>query len=82
MSISIMTMTNEVKDKKMHSKDYHELTELSRKGLFVSVVEKKSIDEVTKRFLSSMDVFKSSKSPCIKEFFSWGKWIKVKIKEL
>ena len=40
MSISIMTMTAEAKDKKHRSKDYHELTELSRKGLFVSVVEK------------------------------------------
>ena len=47
VSISIMTMSAEVKDKKLHSKDYHDLTELTKKGLFVNIVEKQSIDEVT-----------------------------------
>ena len=56
-----MTMSAEVKDKKLHSKDYHDLTELTKKGLFVNIVEKQSIDEVAKRFLASMDVFHGSK---------------------
>ena len=69
VSISIMTMSAEVKDKKLHSQDYYDLTELTKKGLFVNIVEKQSIDEVTQRFLASMDVFHSSKQPVIKEFF-------------
>ena len=64
-----MTMSAEVKDKELHSQDYYDLTELTKKGLFVNIVEKQSIDEVTQRFLASMDVFHSSKQPVIKEFF-------------
>ena len=70
MSISIMTLSAEAKDKDFRSKDYHELTELTKEGLFVNIVEKHNCDEIAEKFFSSMDVYPSKRRTSMREFFN------------
>ena len=59
MSISIMTLSAEPKDKKFRSKHYSELTQLTKEGIYLNIVNKDSCDEVAARFFMSMDVYPS-----------------------
>ena len=57
MSISIMTLSAEPKDKKFRSRHYHELTQLTKEGVYLNIVDKDRCDQVAARFFSSMDVY-------------------------
>ena len=69
MSISIMTLSSEAKDME-RSRDYHELTELTKDGLFVNIVDKSTCDNIAKKFFSSMSVYPSSARTSMREFFN------------
>ena len=69
VSISIMTLSAEPKNSRYRSKDYRELTELTKEGLFVNIVDKNRCDLVAERFLSSMDVYPSQHRNSMREFF-------------
>lgn len=68
MSISIMTLSAEAKDKRFRSKDYHELTQLTKEGIFVNIVDKDNCDAVADRFFSSTDVYANG-IQYVREFF-------------
>ena len=67
MSISIMTLSQEMKSH--HSKDYNELSHLTKEGLYVNIVNKEAADSVAERFFSSMDVYPTKKLSHMREFF-------------
>ena len=69
VSISIMTLSAEPKSKDYHSKDYHELSSLTKEGLFVNVTSKEENDRVVERFSSSMAVYHSDKRMFVREYF-------------
>ena len=70
MSISIMTLSAEAKDSHFRSKDYHELTELTKEGLFVNIVDKHNCNEIAETFFSSMGVYPSKRRTSMREFFN------------
>ena len=63
-----MTLSAEPKDKRFRSKDYQELTELTKEGLFVNIVDKDDCDTVADRFFSSTDVYTNG-IQYVREFF-------------
>ena len=67
ISISIMTLSSEVKNN--HTHDYRKLCGLTREGVFVNAVKKESIERVGQSFLATMDVFPSNQRLAIREFF-------------
>lgn len=69
VSISIMALSAEAKDRHYRCKDYKELTELTSEGIFVNVVDKDSCDKVAERFFSSINVYPSTEKSTIREFF-------------
>jgi len=69
MSISIMTLSAEPKDKMFRSKNYRELAEFTKEGLYVNIVDKDNCDHVAARFFSSMEVYPNG-SLTIREFFA------------
>ena len=69
MSISIMALSAEPKDRSYRCKDYHELTELTKEGLFVNIVNTDYCDQVAARFFSSMDVYPNGNQHSMREFF-------------
>ena len=64
-----MTLSAEPKDKSFRSRDYDELTKLTKEGLFVNIVDKETCDEHASRFFSSMDVYENG-SLQVREFFA------------
>ena len=52
-----------------YSAVYSKLCHKTSKGTYVNAVKKESLDRVTKRFLSTMDVYPSVKRDGIREFF-------------
>ena len=64
-----MTLSAEPKDRRFRSKDYRELTELTKEGLFVNIVDKNKCDLVAERFFSSIDVYPSDSPSSMREFF-------------
>ena len=64
-----MTLSAEAKSKGYHSKDYNELSQLSKEGLFVNIVSKAGVDRVAERFFSSMDIYPSNEAIFIREYF-------------
>lgn len=69
MSISIMALSAEPKDKRFRSKDYRELAELTKEGLYVNIVDKDKCDQVAARFFSSMEVYPNG-NLSVREFFA------------
>ena len=45
----MMTLSSEAKNME-RSRDYHELTELTKDGLFVNIVDKSTCDNIAKKF--------------------------------
>ena len=82
LSISMMTLSSEAK--KYHSRDYRDLCQKTREGIYVNVLyndegvaanaanrESEKIDKIANRFFSTMDVYPSkTKTITIREFFS------------
>ena len=69
MSISMIILSAEPKDRRFRSKDYRELTEQTKEGIFVNIVEKENCDTVAARFFSSMDVYPNGNFT-MREFFA------------
>ena len=68
VSISIMTLTSEVKT--YHARDYRTLCGLTREGIYVNIVDRDGADKVASRFFSSMDVYPSERNLVIREYFT------------
>lgn len=77
----MMTLSQEAR--KYHSKDYRDLCDKTREGIYVNILyndegiaadsaqrESEKIDKIAKRFFSTMDVYPSkTKTITIREFF-------------
>ena len=65
----MMTLSAEPKSRGYHAKDYQALSQITKEGIYANLVNASAMDRVSQRFFSSMDVYPSSKSIFIREYF-------------
>lgn len=55
----------------LHTKDYSKLTQMTREGQFLNIVNKKTetADSLAKQFFGAMNVYSSNESLIVREHF-------------
>ena len=67
LSISIMGLSGEALE--LHTQDYKKLTNLTKEGEFLNIVEKATADHYAKQFFGAMNVYPSKEIPVVRERF-------------